>query len=101
MSEHFPRMIYKVGGPHEIHGGLFHYRTVHDDEELAAALDSGWSMTTHEAEAVSEKPPVEIPMDAPPTRDELKRKAKELGIEFPANIPTDKLAALVADKVKE
>jgi hypothetical protein len=34
--------------------------------------------------------------DAAPTRDDLKAKAKELGIEHPANISTGKLADLVA-----
>ena len=93
----YPRMIYKDAGPHEMHGGFFHTAIVDDDAELALALADGWHLTTDEARAPKA---VEVPSDdAPPTRDELKRKATELGIEYPPNIPTDKLAALVSAKV--
>lgn len=34
----------------------------------------------------------------PPSRDELKSQASELGIDFPANIPTPKLEALIAER---
>lgn len=36
-----------------------------------------------------------------PDRDALKQKATELGLEFPKNIPTDKLAEMIEAKTKE
>lgn len=99
----FPRMVYRTGGNEEIHGGRFATLIVNDQDELDAALADGWHLTTCEAKAAAEKPatapasagPV-IPDDnAPPTRDELKQKAAELGLTFAGNISTEKLTALV------
>lgn len=95
----FPRMLFKNHGKEEMHGGFFDTFIVDNQELLDNALADGWYLTTCEARAADVKP-VEVPADdAPPTRDELKRKATELGIEYPANIPTDKLAGLVAAAV--
>lgn len=89
----FPRMIYKTGGPHEIHGGRFDYLIVHDTDELDAALADGWAMTTTEATAAAAPKPVapEPADDAAPTRAELEAKATELGIEFSPRIGDAKL----------
>lgn len=121
MSDQFPVMLYKSPGPHEIHGGKFDYTIAADEEEATAALANGWHLTTAEAKATN-KPWVhsfnpgtgtvlltaaDIPADsAAPTRDELKQKADELGIEYAKNIPTEKLielvdAALAAPKAAE
>lgn len=92
----FPQMIYKDGGPEEIHGGRFHTLIVHDADELEAALAGGWALTTTEAKAASSggaKPAVDD--NAPPSRDELKQKATELGLTFAGNISTEKLSGLV------
>jgi hypothetical protein len=96
----FPRMLYKHGGPEEIHGGRFSTHIVHDVDELDAALAGGWHMTTPEAKAAAEKPvsiatasSTAIPDDnAPATRAELEQKARELGIDFAPNIGDKKLA---------
>jgi hypothetical protein len=93
-------MLYKAGGPHDIHGGKFDTHIVHDADELDAALAGGWHKTTSEAKAAAEKPSTvaassnaAIPDDnAPPTRSELEQKARELGIDFAANIGDKKLA---------
>jgi hypothetical protein len=95
----FPRMLFKANGKEPIHGGLFQTFIVDNAELMDNAIADGWCMTTTEAVEAAAKP-VEVPADdAPPTRDELKRKATELGIDYPANIPTDKLAGLVAEAV--
>jgi hypothetical protein len=39
------------------------------------------------------------PNDPPSERDELKKQAAELGLEFPANIRTDKLRELIDAKL--
>lgn len=104
----FPRMLYKHGGPEEIHGGRFHTRIVQDQDEQDAALADGWYKTTPDAkdaakvssEAAKQKAAgagnsAGQADNAPPTRDELKRKADDLGLSYPSNISTEKLAALV------
>lgn len=89
----FPQMIYKAGGNEEIHGGRFATLIVQDAAELDAALAGGWSLTTTEAtKAVAPAGPDD---NAPPTRDELKQKATDLGLTFAGNISTEKLAGLV------
>jgi hypothetical protein len=54
---------------------------VRDAIQLAAYKKAGWT-------------PVEV--EAKPNRDDLKARAVELGIDFPANITTAKLAEMVA-----
>ncbi len=107
MKNEYPRMMYKAGGGEQIHGGRFSTLIVHDQDELETALAGGWSRTTPEAvEAARPAKPApdpaassggkpEVDDDAPPTRDELKQKANELGLTYAGNISTEKLAALV------
>lgn len=87
----FPRMLYKAGGPHEIHGGRFDTLIVDDSDELDAALANGWHLNTDEAKA----PPVAPKDDEPPTRQEMLQKATELGLTFRANIPSAKLLEML------
>jgi len=103
-------MLYKAGGHEQIHGGSFASLIVRNADELEAALADGWFKTTPEAtDAVKPTPaptpeptaaptpaPTSAPEDeTPPTRDELKQKADELGLQYPGNIPTAKLAEMV------
>ncbi len=39
--------------------------------------------------------------DGPMSRDELKAEALSLGLEFPSNIPTDKLASMVSEAIEK
>jgi hypothetical protein len=102
-SNDFPRMVYRDGGTEEIHGGHFATHIVNDQDELDAALADGWHLTTPEAKAAAGKPATSaaapgstIPDDnAPPTRDELKVKATELGLTFAGNISSAKLAEMI------
>lgn len=92
-------MLYKAPGPHEIHGGRFDY-TIVDDDQIEATLAAGWYLTTTEAKAAHESALQEAADNDPPTRDELKRKADELGLSYPGNIPTEKLSAMVDAALK-
>lgn len=107
MNKDFPRMLYKQGGPHEIHGGRFDYLVAEDAEELDAMLADGWHLTTDEAReagqvAVAASGVSSAPVDdnAPPTRAELEQKARELGVEFSPRLGDAKLAERIAEKLK-
>ena len=92
MDNDFPCMIYRAGGPHEIHGGRFDYIIIEDADELAAALADGWAMTTAEAlAALAPAAGTSAGDNAPPTRAELEAKAAELGVEFSPRIGDTKL----------
>lgn len=92
-------MLYKAPGPHQIHGGKFDY-TIVDDDQIEATLAAGWYLTTTEAKEAHQAELQDAADNAPPTRDELKRKADELKLQYPANIPTDRLAAMVEAALK-
>lgn len=95
-------MLYKHGGNHKIHNDNFDYIVVSDDE-VEGELKKGWFKTTPEALAASnvrKKKASPIPNSAP-SRDEVKQKADELGIEYKNNIPTKKLRKMVEDKIDE
>ena len=80
----FPTLVYKDGGPHQRPGGTFDYKRIVNDDQLAAALADGWFLTLVEATQPAAVDLAEIASndDAPPTREELETKARELGIKF-------------------
>jgi hypothetical protein len=92
-------MLYKAPGPHEIHGSRFDYIIV-DDDKIEAALADGWYLTTTEAKDAHQAALQDAADNAPPTREELKRKADELKLQYPSNIPTERLAAMVDAALK-
>lgn len=107
-SNEFPRMVYQAGGTEEIHGGCFATKIVNDQDELDAALADGWHLTTPEATKAASSAGGKLETgnagaaggegqddNAPPTRDELKAKATELGLTFPGNISNAKLAEMI------
>lgn len=98
MNNDFPVMLYKAGGPHEIHGGCFDTLIAHDEIAKDAAYAAGWRLTTTEAAAPRIDPAPDD--DAPATRAELETKAAELGIAFDGRTSDAKLAARIADKLK-
>jgi hypothetical protein len=93
-------MLYKAPGPHQIHGGHFDHIIV-DDEQIEATLAAGWYLTTPEAKAAHKAAMQQTADNAPPTRDELKRKADELKLQYPSNIPTEKLAGMIEAALKD
>lgn len=51
-------MLYKAPGPHKIHGRMFDYVVVEEDE-VSGRIDDGWHMTTPDAYEASLKAQVE------------------------------------------
>lgn len=93
-TEAFPTLVYKNNGPHQRAGGTYDYKAIADQEDLDEALSDGWYKTL--PDAIGTKPVVKTPEStAAPTLDELKIKATELKIQFPANVSHKKLAELV------
>lgn len=82
MSLEFPALVYKNKGPHLRAGGTYSILLVSTEKECAEAKSNGW----HEnlLDAISNNfPTLNTAIDnAPPTREELEIKAKELGIDF-------------------
>lgn len=90
-----PTMLYKSPGPHDIHGGKFDTLVV-DADDVDGALADGWHLTTPNALAASKAKADAPDGDAPPTREELEAKAKELGIEFDGRTGNKSLATKIA-----
>jgi hypothetical protein len=88
----FPTILYKCPGPWPGNGYSFATRPADDEAQYEAAVSDGWHPTVplaveawrKPAPVVSPQPspiPVQVPADdAPPTREEIEAKAKELGI---------------------
>lgn len=96
MSDEFPKMLFKAGGPEELHGGNFHTFIAQDEQDEAAALADGWHLTTPEAVAAVSKSAAPVDDEAPPTRAELEAKATELGIKFDGRTTDAKLGEKIA-----
>lgn len=111
MNEEFEStIVYKDCGPYQRRGGTYDSVAVHSQEELDEKLANGWYSHPDEigAKAVatlsSDTPASEIKepeSEAAPTRDELKLKATELGIQFAANTSDKKLRELIEAKLAE
>lgn len=98
-DDQFPTIVYKGFGPHARAGGTFDYSSANDQDELDAKLASGWYATLPEAIEANDNPGAVKSDDAPPTRDELETKAKELGIQFNAKTTDAQLGKLIAKKL--
>jgi hypothetical protein len=109
--DQFPQMLYKAGGPEQLHGGSFSTLAVHNADEHAAALDDGWCETTPQAleaqkaaadaDADAAKLAEQAAVSAAPTREQLEKQATDLGVEFSPNIGDKKLAERIAAKLAE
>lgn len=105
----YPKMLYKFPGVELIHGGHFATLIVNDEAEQEAAAQDGWEETTTNAKRRAEAPPpqpepvAQVDQDQEALdRDALKAEATTLGLEFPKNVPTERLAEMVAEaKAKE
>lgn len=97
----YPRMLYKFPGIEQIHGGNFATLIVNDEAEQESAAQDGWKETTTEAKDPTAQP-VSAPQGSDYDREALKAQAIGLGLEFPKNVPTERLAEMVAEaKAKE
>jgi len=106
----FPNLVYRSPGPHKCKQGgkigTYCYRQVNNFDDLTAAIKDGFYPTKAlavekpddfnwgdyaEAQGWTDDEPdeTETPetseIDAPPTREELEAKARELGISFNGN----------------
>ncbi len=116
----FPNLVYKTPGPHKCKGGSYGYRQVNNLAELQLAIDDGFYPTKELAinppecfswadygceqplETAPEAPQDKTPEDdAPPTRDELEAKAKELGISFNGNTKDTTLMTKIDEALAE
>jgi len=103
----FPKLVFRSPGPNQCQGGTYAHLSVVDHGDLDAALAAGWHATLPEALAPVPVPvpapapaatPVPLAQDAPApllSRDEMKRKADDLGLTYPHNISNIKLAELL------
>lgn len=62
-----------------------------EDDEVPAMLKAGWFPSIAQAS--------KTPEEAPPTRDELERKAAELGLKFDGRTTDRKLSQMIAESV--
>lgn len=110
--DQFPQMLYRAPGVEEIHGQKLASLIVHDAVQLEQAQAEGWHDSTtgaveaHAAKLAEQQQRTSTGStdqtdDAPPTREELERKANELGIEFSPRIGDEKLAERIAAKLAE
>ena len=90
----FPRTVFKNGGNLDRAGGKYSDLLVLNQAQFDKALEEGWSATLPEAINPPQKEDNQ-PDDAPPTREEMEAKARELGIKFDGRIGDKKLLALI------
>ena len=92
-------IVYKVPGHNAgPKGKTYDWKPVKSEDEFLQALEDGWFDTL--AEAVNGKANKSKPKeDASPSRDELKEKAKELGIVYAKNVTDKTLFGLIKEKL--
>ncbi|MES2352080.1 MAG: hypothetical protein V4641_31310 [Pseudomonadota bacterium] len=101
----FPRLMFRSPGPEQCQGGTYAQKLVQDEEQFSAGLQEGFHGTLPEALAPA---PVIIATklaepdeNAPPTSEELRAKAKELGLVFKRNATDEEIGKLIATKLAE
>jgi hypothetical protein len=90
----FPRLLYRVPGPHNCGGVMADYRVVDDAEQEAGAV--GWYRTPWDAQDAASAPA----STSAPTRAELEQKATELGLRFDKRTGDALLASRIAEALK-
>lgn len=103
-------MLYRAGTRAVLESGTYDLLIV-SESEYEGAIADGWHLDQYAAKDAAAKP-VESPDprspnpfdtipddDAPPTREELETKARELGIKFDGRTSDKKLAALIKEKL--
>lgn len=99
----FPRLVFKDKGDQLRHGGTYSSLLVESEAEYRIALDNGWFGGLIEATNAVNKPAagLVLPSDnAPPSREEMEAKAKELGIAFHPSIGDNNLLKKINDSLK-
>lgn len=112
-------IVYKIPGKnHGPEGKTYDWVEVKTEDELEGRLKDGWFETLEEAvkgelvrarnengEYVGDNPATpdvnEAYTEAPATREEMLKKAKELKLKFHKNISDKKLLELIEEKLKD
>lgn len=92
----FPCLLYKTPGPHRKPGvGTYRYIGCKDAEQYEVLKGRGWFPSLLAAMGKDE------PVDetAPPTREEMEQKAKELGMRSVHLMKDETLAARIAEAI--
>ena len=101
----YPRNVYKSPGAHSCQGGSFDLMSVNDEEEREIAIIDGWHDSIPDAIEGKKSTPVASPVvvseddNAPPTRDEMLAKAKEIGIKIDGRWSDDRLMSEIESKL--
>ena len=99
----FPVHVYKSPGKFRYKNGkTYRYVSVANEDQLNRAIADGWNL--NKEDAVKGKPqelPDEVIDNAPPTRDEMEAKARELGLKFDGRTSDRKLMAMISDALGE
>lgn len=122
MTLEFPRLVFKNIGSNLRHGGTYSAELVETQQEYESAIKGGWFGTL--PEAIDGKPltvvdvptaplvlaPIEeevketisdadLPDTGMPTRDELERKATELGLTFHHRLKDENLLKMIDEAI--
>jgi hypothetical protein len=97
--EKYQDMVYRTPGPYSRQGGTYDTMGVSSRAAHDAALANGWFNTLPEAIA-GKTSLVEVKENAPPTREELEQKARELGVKFSKNTKDEQLNELIEKALK-
>lgn len=93
----FPTLVYKSPGNHRFRNGkTYRYISVANEDALNRAISDGWNLSKEDA--INGKPaelPDEVIDNAPPTREEMEAKARELGVKFDGRTSDRKLLLLI------
>lgn len=93
----FPKLVYKSPGPHRCaKNGTkgYAYVGVEDQKAFDERIAQGWFATAKEAMSPKE-------VEAPPTRQEIEKMARDLDIKFDGRTSDKKLLKLIDDKLEE
>lgn len=104
----YPKHVYKPGGPYRTKGFAYSIAGVADAEQEADKLAGGWFATLADAQGKPKAAAVVAAAEAleeaiddisPPTREELERKAKELGLRGVHLMKDETLASRIAEAI--
>lgn len=99
----YPTIYYKTPGPYQGNGCTYGTIGVENEDQAKQLRAQGWFATYPEAtEKKAASPAPEVPAsddNAPPTREELEKKAEELGIKFDGRTSDEKLAKKIEDAI--
>lgn len=92
-------MLYRHPGKHKIHGDLFDYVIVSEDD-VEGALKDGWHKTTVEAKEATEAE-VDVDGNGRVTKKEIIAKLKELDVEFDSRASKAELEEVLNEHLQD